>query len=75
LGRLRFRPLSPRLRNVILSIKTIKFKKGLIKNKNKIYNNAKKMRPKYANKIKYQNNTYKKMVLKEKNYKLNLKNK
>jgi len=53
LRRLRPRPLSPRLRNVILSVKAIKLKKGLIKNKIKIYNNAKKVRPGYANKIKY----------------------
>jgi len=56
LGRLRPRPLSPRPRRVILPVKTIKLKKGLIKNKTRIYNNAKKMRPRYANKIKCQNN-------------------
>jgi len=33
------------------------------------------MRSKYANKIKYQNNKNKKIVLKGKSYKLNLKNK
>jgi len=56
LGCLRFRPLPPRLRNAVLSVKIIKLKKKLIKNKNKKYNNAKRVRPKYANKIKYQNN-------------------
>jgi len=56
LGRLRFRSFLPLLRRVILSVKAIKLKKRLIKNKIKIYNNATRVRPKYANKIKYQNN-------------------
>jgi len=56
LRRPRFRPFSPRLRNVILPVKAIKLKKELIKNKIRIYNNTRRMRSKYANKIKYQNN-------------------
>jgi len=56
LGRLRPRPLSLRLRGAVLPVKTIKLKKGLIKDKIRIYNNAKRVRPRYANKIKYQNN-------------------
>jgi len=56
LGCLRPRPFSPRLRNAVLPVGIIRLKKGLIKNKTRIYNNAKKVRPGYANKIKYQNN-------------------
>jgi len=53
---LRPRPLPPRLRNAVLPVKIIRFKKELIKNKTKRCNNARKIRSKYANKIKNQNN-------------------
>jgi len=56
LGRLRSRPFLPRLQNAILPVRIIKLKKRLIKNKTKMCDNAKKIRPKYANKIKYQIN-------------------
>jgi len=56
LKRSQFRSFSPRLRGVILPVKAIKLKKGLIKNKIKMYDDARKMRSKYANKIKCQNN-------------------
>jgi len=56
LRRLRFRPLSPRLRGAVLPVKVIKSKKGLINNKTKIRGNTKRVRPKYTNKVKYQNN-------------------
>jgi len=75
LRRLRLRSFSPRLRNAVLPIKIIKLKKELIKNKIRIYSNTKRVRPKYANKIKYQNNIYIKKILKGKSYELNLKNK
>jgi len=54
--RLRPRSLSPRLRNAVLPVKIIRFKKELIKNKTKRCNNARKIRSKYANKIKNKNN-------------------
>jgi len=75
LGRLRPRPLSPRLRSAVLPIKVIKSKKKLINNKIKMRGNAKRVQPKYADKIKCQNNIKKKIVLKKKSYKLNLKSK
>jgi len=56
LGRPRPRPFLPRLRSAVLPIKVIKLKKELIKNETRIYNNTKKMRPKYADEIKCQSN-------------------
>jgi len=56
LGCLRPRPLPPRLRGVVLPVETIKSKKKLIKNKIKIRNNARRVRPRYANKVECQGN-------------------